>query len=138
MATESPDVKLRLITKSDEDKQQSPQPSLQPPSPQPPQSPQSPPQKSQNISRWLVILGICAGTFTTLAFLPQGIVAFKDNIAPRITLLTLISAILGNCLWFIYALDVKDYILTVFSVIAVAIFTMLLFQKYLLPKGTCK
>lgn len=93
---------------------------------------------TNKLSRWVVILGICAGTFTTLAFLPQSIVSFKNNIAPKITLLTLISAILGNSLWFAYAMEDKDYILLTFSIIAVAIFTMLLFQKYLLPPDVCK
>jgi len=52
----------------------------------------------------LTILGLTAGTFTTIAFLPQVLQTWRTKSAKDVSYVMLITFMLGVFLWFIYGL----------------------------------
>ncbi len=53
---------------------------------------------------FITILGLCAGTLTTIAFLPQVMQTWRSKSVKDISLSTLITFIIGLFLWFLYGI----------------------------------
>jgi len=53
---------------------------------------------------FITILGLCAGTLTTIAFLPQVLQTWRSKSVKDISLSTLITFIIGLFLWLLYGI----------------------------------
>ena len=59
--------------------------------------------------RYLItLIGICAGTLTTLAFLPQALRAWKTRSTADVSLVMFLAMCAGIVLWLIYGLLLSD------------------------------
>lgn len=56
----------------------------------------------------ITLLGLVAGTFTTLAFLPQVIRVWRRRSASDLSFLTLAVFVSGVALWVVYAWQISD------------------------------
>ena len=54
------------------------------------------------------MLGLLAGTLTTVAFLPQVIRAYRTRSTRDVSLTMMVVLILGICLWLAYGLILND------------------------------
>lgn len=71
------------------------------------------------------IIGIIAGCFTTAASLPQLIQAWRTKETKALSLLMLITWLIGAILWTAYGIIIKDFALIYFSAVAAGlIFTL--------------
>ncbi len=89
---------------------------------------QSPPPR---LSLHVYLIGILAGIFTSLAFLPQVIKTIQSRTSSSLTWLTLIICIIGQSLWAIYGSLSHDKILILFSIIALFLYLCLISSKIL-------
>lgn len=53
---------------------------------------------------FVTTIGLCAGTLTTIAFLPQVIKTWRSRSAGDISLSMLIMFLVGLCLWLLYGI----------------------------------
>ncbi|NJL91740.1 MAG: SemiSWEET transporter [Coleofasciculaceae cyanobacterium SM2_1_6] len=53
---------------------------------------------------FVTAIGLCAGTLTTIAFLPQVIKTWRSRSAGDISLSMLIMFLVGLCLWLLYGI----------------------------------
>jgi len=56
----------------------------------------------------ITLIGICAGTLTTLAFLPQALRAWKTRSTADVSLVMFLAMCAGIVLWLIYGLLLSD------------------------------
>ena len=77
------------------------------------------------------IIGLIAGTLSSIAFIPQVIQAFKNKEASRITIITLILAIIGQLLWITYGITSNDKIIRTFASITVFLYILLAISKFI-------
>lgn len=56
----------------------------------------------------ITLIGICAGTLTTLAFLPQAFRAWKTRSTADVSLVMFLAMCAGIVLWLIYGLLLAD------------------------------
>ncbi len=59
---------------------------------------------AKNIMDFVTTIGLCAGTLTTIAFLPQVIKTWRSRSAGDISLSMLITFLVGLCLWLLYGI----------------------------------
>lgn len=77
------------------------------------------------------IIGLIAGTLSSIAFIPQVIQAFKNKEASHITIITLILAIIGQLLWITYGITSNDKIIRTFASITVFLYILLAISKFI-------
>lgn len=77
------------------------------------------------------ILGFIAGGLTTFSVFPEVYLAYKNMKKSKMQHTTLILFLVGNFLWVIYAFNVKDYILLLFTSIGTILFTSLFLSKFI-------
>lgn len=75
------------------------------------------------------LLGLTAGTFTTLAFLPQVIKTWKSRSAKDLSLGMFSLFCLGVALWLTYGLMVKDVPVIMANLLTLMLASSLLFFK---------
>ena len=78
------------------------------------------------------IIGLMAGTITSITFLPQVIRIWKTKSAKDLSMLMMIMLIGGTTLWFSYGLMIKDaaIIYTNSMVLAMSLIMMFFKLKY--------
>ena len=59
---------------------------------------------AKNIMDFVTTIGLCAGTLTTIAFLPQVIKTWRSRSAGDISFSMLIMFLVGLCLWLLYGI----------------------------------
>ena len=89
-------------------------------------------------ARNIYLVGIIAGTITSMAFLPQVIKSFKEHSATHLTWITLCMAILGQSMWFTYGILSKDNVVRTFAIISLTMYLFLIISKVTLPLKDAK
>lgn len=77
----------------------------------------------------ITILGLVAGAITTTAFLPQVIKTWQTKSAKDVSLVTLITFIIGVSLWFLYGLLNQDVAIILANGITLILNLMILWLK---------
>ena len=75
------------------------------------------------------LLGLVAGLFTTIAFLPQVIKTWKSRSAKDLSLGMFSLFCLGVLLWLIYGIQVKDIPVIIANMVTLLLASSLLFFK---------
>lgn len=75
------------------------------------------------------LLGLVAGSFTTIAFLPQVIKTWKSRSAKDLSLGMFSLFCLGVLLWLIYGIQVKDIPVIIANMVTLLLASSLLFFK---------
>ena len=76
---------------------------------------------------WINVVGILAGTFTTLAVIPQIYKSWKSGEAKNVSLRMYLVLITGLCLWFVYGIGINDYPIMIFNGVAFILNLSMLF-----------
>ncbi len=79
---------------------------------------------------YIQLLGIIAGTCTTIAFVPQVIKTYKTRSAKDLSTGMFLIFWTGVVLWLIYGLAVNDLPIIIANVMTLVLATLLLFLKY--------
>jgi len=79
----------------------------------------------------ITILGLIAGGLTTFSVFPEVYLAYKNMKKSKMQHTTLLLFLIGNILWVIYAFNVKDYIVLLYTSIATILFSTLLLSKFI-------
>ena len=79
----------------------------------------------------ITILGLIAGGLTTFSVLPEVYTAYSKMTKSKMQHSTLFLFLIGNILWVIYAYNVKDYILLLYTSIASILFISLFLSKFI-------
>lgn len=69
---------------------------------------------------WTTIIGIAAGTLTSVSLLPQLIKMIRERKATDISIVMLVTLFSGLALWIVYGIRIKDWpviITNVFSLL---------------------
>jgi MtN3 and saliva related transmembrane protein len=75
------------------------------------------------------LLGLVAGSFTTIAFLPQVVKTWKSRSAKDLSLGMFSLFCLGVLLWLIYGIQVKDLPVIIANMVTLLLASSLLFFK---------
>lgn len=75
------------------------------------------------------LLGIVAGIFSTIAFVPQIYQIYKTDNTSSFSYITIIVYLLGQFLWSIYGIINKKGTIVVFSVSSIIIYLLILHIK---------
>jgi len=76
---------------------------------------------------WINLIGILAGSFTTLAVIPQIYKSWKSGEASNVSLKMYIVLLTGLLLWFFYGVGINDYPIMIFNGIAFLLNMSMLF-----------
>ena len=76
---------------------------------------------------WINAIGILAGSFTTLAVIPQIYKSWKSGEAGNVSLKMYIVLLTGLLLWFFYGVGINDYPIMIFNGIAFLLNMSMLF-----------
>ncbi|MDA9216424.1 hypothetical protein N9O88_01215 [bacterium] len=79
----------------------------------------------------ITILGLIAGGLTTFSVVPEVYAAYSKMSKAKMQHSTLFLFLIGNILWVIYAYNVKDYILLLYTSIASILFSSLFLTKFI-------
>ncbi|MEX2592305.1 MAG: SemiSWEET transporter [Anditalea sp.] len=85
---------------------------------------------------WINVIGVLAGTFTTLAVIPQIYKSWKSGEAKNVSLKMYLVLLTGLFLWFIYGVGINDYPIMIFNGIAFILNSSMLF--FILKQGKKK
>lgn len=75
------------------------------------------------------LLGLVAGSLTTIAFLPQLIKTWKSKSAKDVSLVMMITFCLGVFLWIVYGLAIGAMPIVVANVVTLALALLILILK---------
>jgi len=78
---------------------------------------------------FIEIVGVVAGSLTTISFLPQAIKTWKEKSAKDISLVMFLMFSTGIALWIYYAIEINNWILTLFNVITLVLALTILYFK---------
>jgi MtN3 and saliva related transmembrane protein len=81
--------------------------------------------------KYIYIIGLIAGTCSSIAFFPQVIKAYKNKEATTITWITLLLAIVGQSLWLTYGTLNKDSVIRIFAGITICMYILLSLTKFI-------
>lgn len=81
----------------------------------------------------VTIIGLIAGSLTTISFLPQVIKTWKSKSAKDISLSMFLSFCLGVVLWIIYGLLLGDLPIVIANFITLILAGTILFFKFQYP-----
>lgn len=76
------------------------------------------------------IVGFIAGSFTTLAFVPQIIKVLKTKKTEDFSSLWLLMTLTGLSLWFVYGLAIQSQPVVLFNLLSIIFVTVIIFYKY--------
>lgn len=76
------------------------------------------------------ILGLIAGTITSITFIPQVLQIWKTKSAKDISILMLSLLIMGVSLWLAYGIVVKDVAIIYTNVMVLAMSLLMLYFKF--------
>lgn len=76
---------------------------------------------------WINVIGILAGSFTTLAVIPQIYKSWKSGEAGNVSLKMYIVLLTGLLLWFFYGVGINDLPIMIFNGIAFLLNMSMLF-----------
>ncbi len=74
-------------------------------------------------------IGLIAGFFTTIAFLPQIFKIFKSKSAKDISLVMYIIYVIGIILWFIYGCLIKSHSIIIANTVTLILVSITIFIK---------
>ncbi|HMU09220.1 MAG TPA: SemiSWEET transporter [Ferruginibacter sp.] len=75
------------------------------------------------------ILGLAAGTITSITFLPQVIRIWKTRSVKDISMLMMILLVLGTCCWLTYGLLMKDTAIIYTNILVLAMSLIMFYFK---------
>ncbi|HNU88952.1 MAG TPA: SemiSWEET transporter [Ferruginibacter sp.] len=75
------------------------------------------------------ILGLAAGTITSITFLPQVIRIWKTRSVKDISMLMMILLVLGTCCWLTYGLLMKDTAIIYTNIMVLAMSLIMFYFK---------
>ncbi|AFZ55493.1 SemiSWEET transporter [Cyanobacterium aponinum AL20118] len=78
---------------------------------------------------WITIIGLMAGSLTTISFLPQAIKTWRSKSAKDISLAMFLCFCLGVVLWIIYGLFIMDIPVLVTNIVTLILAGTILFFK---------
>ena len=78
---------------------------------------------------WITVIGLMAGSLTTISFLPQAIKTWKSKSAKDISLTMFLSFCIGVILWIIYGLFIMDIPVLVTNIVTLILAGTILFFK---------
>jgi len=78
---------------------------------------------------WITVIGLMAGSLTTISFLPQAIKTWKSKSAKDISLTMFLSFCIGVILWIIYGLFIMDIPVIVTNIVTLILAGTILFFK---------
>ncbi len=84
------------------------------------------------------LLGLVAGTLTTLAFVPQLIKVWTSKSANDISYVMFILFIIGIILWEIYGLEIHSLPIILFNIITFILGASILILKYIFESKNVK
>lgn len=76
---------------------------------------------------WITIIGLMAGSLTTISFLPQAIKTWRSKSAKDISLAMFLCFCLGVVLWIIYGLFIMDIPVLVTNIVTLILAGTILF-----------
>lgn len=76
------------------------------------------------------ILGLAAGTITSITFLPQVIKIWKTKSAKDLSLQMLFLLMLGVSMWLVYGIIIKDTAIIYTNSMVLAMSLMMLYAKF--------
>lgn len=76
---------------------------------------------------WINAIGFLAGTFTTLAVIPQIYKSWKTGEAKNVSMKMYLVLLTGLFLWFIYGMEIKDIPIMIFNGLAFLLNLSMLF-----------
>ena len=77
------------------------------------------------------ILGGIAAIVTSLAFLEITIKLYREKTSSSLTHLTLLMNILGQILWLVYGIRIKNQIIIGSAIVSLVIYLLLMLTKYI-------
>ncbi|MEM8965027.1 MAG: SemiSWEET transporter [Bacteroidota bacterium] len=83
--------------------------------------------------KWLDILGIIAGTCTTLAFLPQAVKTWQSRSAGDLSMGTFMLLVVGLILWLIYGIILYNWPIILTNGFTLLIASSILYFKFRYP-----
>lgn len=78
----------------------------------------------------IVILGLIAGTITSITFVPQVIKIWKTRSAKDLSVAMLILLLLGVCMWLVYGILIKDIAIIYTNSMVLAMGLLMLYFKW--------
>lgn len=81
------------------------------------------------MDQWTLIIGLVAGTLTTISFLPQLIKTLKTRSAKDVSLLMFLGFSLGVALWLVYGIMRDDIVVILFNAITLVLASAILYFK---------
>lgn len=78
---------------------------------------------------WTTLIGLTAGTLTTISFLPQAIKTWKTKSAKDISLTMFLCFCIGVILWIIYGLLIRDIPVMITNIVTLVLAGTILFFK---------
>jgi len=78
---------------------------------------------------WITVIGLMAGSLTTISFLPQAIKTWRSKSAKDISLTMFLSFCIGVILWIIYGLFIMDIPVLVTNIVTLILAGTILFFK---------
>ncbi|MTF38213.1 SemiSWEET transporter [Cyanobacterium aponinum] len=78
---------------------------------------------------WITIIGLMAGSLTTISFLPQAIKTWRSKSAKDISLAMFLCFCFGVILWIIYGLFIMDIPVLVTNIVTLILAGTILFFK---------
>ncbi len=78
---------------------------------------------------WITVIGLMAGSLTTISFLPQAIKTWRSKSAKDISLTMFLSFCIGVILWIIYGLFIRDIPVLVTNIVTLILAGTILFFK---------
>lgn len=80
-------------------------------------------------SEFIDVLGLVAGTLTTIAFLPQLLKTWKSRSAKDVSLVMMITFCIGVALWIVYGLAIGAMPIIAANVVTLSLALMILILK---------
>ena len=74
-------------------------------------------------------IGLIAGVLTTGAFIPQVFKVYRTKSAKGLSLATLVIFFIGQILWFVHGMQIKDASIIIFPFISNILYAYLLYAK---------
>ncbi len=78
---------------------------------------------------WTLVIGLIAGTLTTIAFVPQLLKTWRSKSARDVSLLMFAGFSLGVLLWLVYGIMREDIVVILFNAITLVLAGAILFFK---------
>jgi MtN3 and saliva related transmembrane protein len=79
---------------------------------------------------WITLLGLLAGSLTTIAFLPQVLKTWKTKSTEDISALMFITFCLGLFLWLIYGLLIRSLPIILANAVTLMFSSIILYFKF--------